>query len=282
MAHTSELYRDKYGTETVLLSEMHAALNKTPPPLSAMVITLNESANISACLESLAWVKEIVVVDAQSTDDTVTQAKKFTEKIHVRPWEGYAATKNFALSQCTQEWVLWIDADERVTPELREEITARLKTNPPEAGFAIPRLASFLGRWMRHGGWYPGHVLRLFRRDKGSFNDQQVHEQVTVNGQTAKLSNHLLHYTDPNLEHYLNKLNRYTTLAAEDLQHRGKRFHLWDLLFRSPWFFFRMYFLKAGFLDGMHGFVLACFSAMHVMAKYAKLWEIEKKEREMG
>jgi glycosyltransferase involved in cell wall biosynthesis len=279
MSRASEIYQDKFGTDTVLLSQMRAA-ETIPPPLSAIVITLNEEANITPCLESLQWAKEIVVVDAQSTDDTVVQAQKFTEKIFVRPWEGYAVAKSFALSQCAQDWVLWIDADERVTPELRDEILARLQNNPPEAGFYIPRLANFLGSWIRHGGWYPGYVLRLFRRDQASFSDQKVHEQVTVNGATGKLSNHLLHYTDPTLEHYLTKLNNYTSLSAEDLHRRGKKFNLFDLLFRPLWFFFRMYFLKAGFLDGMHGFVLACFSAVHVTAKYAKLWEMEKNERE--
>jgi hypothetical protein len=154
--------------------------------------------------------------------------------------------------------------------------------NPPEAGFYLPRLANFLGHWMLHGGWYPGYVLRLFRRDKAAFHDQKVHEQVTVTGQTGRLSNHLMHYTDPTLEHYLRKLNHYTSLSAEELYRRGKKFNLLDLLFRPLWFFFRMYFLKTGFLDGMHGFVLACFSAVHVAVKYAKLWEIEKKKREMG
>ena len=279
MARTPELYQDKYGTDTILLSQLRGAPELTPPSLSTIVITLNEATNIAACLESVKWAKEIIVVDAQSADDTVSQGKKFTDKVFVKPWEGYTAAKSFALSQCTQEWVLWIDADERVTPELRDEIIVKLNANPSEAGFYVPRLANFLGRWIRHGGWYPGYVLRLFRREQALFDrDQHVHEQVTVNGPTVKLSNHLLHYTDPNLEHYLNKLNRYTSLAAEELYRRGKRFHLWDLLFRPPWFFFRMYFLKVGFLDGVHGFVLACFSAVHVMAKYAKLWEMEKEE----
>jgi len=281
MAHASNIYQDKFGTDTVLLSELQPP-PATPAPVSALVITLNEAANIGACLESLSWAKEIIVVDAQSSDDTVSQAKKITGKVFVRPWEGYAKAKAYALSQCTQEWVLWIDADERVTPELRDEIIVKLKANPPETGFYIPRLANFLGAWIRHGGWYPGYVLRLFRRDKASFNDQKVHEYVTVNGSTGKLSNHLLHYTDPTLQHYLTKLNNYTSLAAEDLRHRGKKFNLLDLLFRPLWFFFRMYFLKAGFLDGMHGFVLTCFSAVHVTAKYAKLWEMEKNERESG
>jgi glycosyltransferase involved in cell wall biosynthesis len=283
MKRASEIYPDKLGTETVLLSQLQpSAAGSTPPPVSAIVITLNEAANIAGCLESLKWVKEIVVVDAQSTDDTVAQAKNFTDKIFVQPWEGYAITKAFALSHCTQDWVLWIDADERVTPELRDEILKRLQSNLPEAGFYVPRLANFLGHWMRHGGWYPGYVLRLFRRDRAAFGDQRVQEQITIKGPTGKLSSHLLHYADPTLEHYLTKLNNHTSLSAEELHRRGKKFNLLDLLFRPLWFFFRMYFLKAGFLDGIHGFVLASFSAVHMAAKYAKLWEMEKNERESG
>lgn len=275
MSPSSEIYPDKFGTDTVLLSELQPA-PATPAPVSALVITLNEAANISACLESLAWAKEIIVVDAHSSDDTVLQARKFTNKVFVRPWEGYAAAKDFALSQCTQEWVLWIDADERVTPELRDEIIATLNAKPSHTGFYLPRLANFVGRWIRHGGWYPGYVLRLFRRDQAAFDDQKVHEQVKVQGSTGKLAHDLLHFTDPTLEHYLTKLNTYTSLSAEELHQRGKKFNLLDLLFRPAWFFFRMFFVKAGFLDGMHGFVLACFSAVHVAAKYGKLWERER------
>lgn len=244
--------------------------------LSAIVITKNEAENIRECLASLQWVDEIVVVDAESVDATVTLAKEFTEKVFVRPWEGYAAAKNFALSQCTNEWVLWIDADERVPSELRDEMIVKLAINPAVNGFEIPRLANFLGKWMLHGGWYPGYVLRLFRLSTGRFNEKQVHEGVQVNGKIDRLHNHLVHYTDRNLQHYFEKFNRYTSLAAEELNRQGKRFHLWDLLFRPGWFFLRMYVFKAGFLDGLHGIILASLSAAYVFTKYAKLWEKQK------
>jgi glycosyltransferase involved in cell wall biosynthesis len=244
--------------------------------ISAIVITKNEAENIRECLASLQWVDEIVVVDAESTDDTTSQAKAFTGKVFVRRWEGYSAAKNFALSQCTNEWVLWIDADERVTPELREEILMTLAGNRDANGFEIPRLANFLGKWICHGGWYPGYVLRLFRRTAGRFNDRQVHEGVLVEGRIGRLNNHLLHYTDRSLQHYFEKFNRYTSLAAEELHRKGRRFYLWDLLLRPAWFFFRMYVLKTGFLDGLQGFILASLSAAYVFAKYAKLWETQK------
>jgi glycosyltransferase involved in cell wall biosynthesis len=249
---------------------------RNPQSISALVITKNEAENLRECLASLQWVDEIVVVDAESSDGTAALAKEFTDKIFVRRWEGFSAAKNFALSQCTGEWVLWIDADERITPELRDEIIATLAGNPRANGYEMPRLANFLGRWIRHGGWYPGYVLRLFRREAGRFNERQVHEGVQVAGEIGRLANYLLHYTDRNLQHYFEKLNRYTSLAAEELYHRGRRFHLWDLLSRPGWFFFRMYVLKAGFLDGVHGFILALLSASYVLTKYAKLWEKQK------
>jgi len=252
------------------------ANSQSAPSLSALVITKNEAENIRECLASLQWVDEIIVVDAESTDGTAALAREFTGRIFVRRWEGFSAAKNFALSQCAGDWILWIDADERVTPELRDEIIATLKKAPVVNGFELPRLANFLGKWIRHGGWYPGYVLRLFRREAGRFNDRPVHEGVQVDGKMGRLKNHLLHYTDPNLQHYFEKFNRYTSLAAEELHHHGRRFHLWDLLLRPLWFFFRMYVFRAGFLDGMHGFILAMLSAAYVCTKYAKLWEKQK------
>lgn len=244
--------------------------------LSAIVITKNEAHNLRDCLAALNWVHEIVVVDAESEDGTADIAAGLTDKVFVRPWEGYARAKNFALAQCTGDWVLWIDADERVTPELRDEICALLSAPPPCEGYEIPRLANFLGKWIMHGGWYPGHVLRLFRRDGASFNERAVHEGVQLKGKIGRLQNHLLHFTDPNLEHYFEKFNRYTSLAAEELWQQGRTARWWDLLLRPLWFFLRMYVFKTGFWDGMEGFILARLSAAYVFAKYAKLREREK------
>lgn len=253
-----------------------AVQNDSAARLSAIVITKNEGENIHECLASLHWVQEIVVVDAESQDNTVALAKEFTDKVFVRPWEGYAAAKQFALAQCTGDWVLWIDADERVTPELRQEICDLLTNAPACAGYELARLANFLGRWIMHGGWYPGYVLRLFRRENATFNNLKVHEGVELKGKIGRLQNHLLHYTDRDIRRYFDKFNRYTSLAAEELHRKGKRWQWWDLLFRPPWMFLRMYVFKTGFLDGIPGFILACFSAAYVFTKYAKLWEIEK------
>ncbi len=263
-------------TPAIATSDDRPALEEIKAPrLSAIVITKNEAHNLRECLSSLNWVQEIIVVDAESDDATAELGREFTDKVFVRPWQGYAPAKNFALAQCTGDWVLWIDADERVTPELREEICELLSKPPACEGYEIPRLANFLGKWIMHGGWYPGYVLRLFQREGARFNERTVHEGVTLKGKIGRLQNHLLHYTDPNLEHYLEKFNRYTSLAAKELQRQGRKFHGWDLLLRPGWFFLRMYVFKTGFLDGMAGFILARLSAAYVFTKYAKLWEIE-------
>ncbi len=250
------------------------------PRISAIIITKNEAHNLSECLATLNWVHEVVVVDAESEDGTGELAREFTDKVFVRKWEGFAAAKSFALAQATGEWILSIDADERVTPELREEICALLSAQPECEGYEVPRLANFLGKWIMHGGWYPGYVLRLFRRECGGFNYVAVHEAVQIKGKIGRLRHHLLHYTDPDIRHYFEKYNRYTSLAAEEMQRSGKRFRVWDLLFRPVWFFFRMYVLRTGFMDGLHGFILATFSAAYVFTKYAKLWELERTKSE--
>ena len=240
-----------------------------------IVITKNEEHNIVDCLESVRWANEVVVVDGGSHDKTVSLAIGYSQKVYVKPWEGYAAAKNFALQQCTGDWILWLDADERVTKELSKEIQAVLGQGITDTvGFEVSRKAYFLGRWIKHCGWYPGYVLRLFRRGLGQWSDKKVHEHLEIDGKTGRLLADLLHYTDPNLEHYFDKFNRYTTLAAEDLTARGERFRLSQLTVRPAWVFLRMYFLKLGFLDGVQGFILCVLSSCYVFTKYAKLWEL--------
>ncbi|HWP82556.1 MAG TPA: glycosyltransferase family 2 protein [Bacteroidota bacterium] len=240
------------------------------------MLTKNEERNIVECLQSVRWAKQIILVDAKSTDQTVKLAKRFTKDIFVRPWDGFGEAKNFALSKVKNEWVLWLDADERVTDELRNEIERLVSEKlSPYVAYDIPRKAIFLGKWIRHCGWYPGRVIRLFRRGYGSFTTSKVHEQLVVRGSIGHLNGDLLHYTDPNLEHYFQKFNRYTSLAAEELDDRGRQFHVYDILLRPAWTFFRMYFLKRGFFDGFQGFVLCVLSSCYVFTKYAKLWELK-------
>ena len=240
--------------------------------LSVLVITRNEAHGIVDCLRSVAWADEIVVVDSGSDDGTPELARQFTDKVFVVPWQGYSANKNFALAQTTGEWVLWVDADERVPQELAEEIQETLAKGPKVDGYEIPRLAFFMGRWIRHGGWYPAPVLRLFRRACGRFSDDAVHEGVVLQGARGRLKHHLLHYTDLTLEHYLHKLNVYTTLSARTQLAQGRSAGLGHMVGLPLHTFVKMYLLKGGFLDGIQGLMLALLSAGHTFVKYAKIW----------
>lgn len=245
--------------------------------LSVIIITLNEEQNIAECLASVSWADEIIIVDAQSADTTVELAKRFTQKVFVREWKGYGASKTFALEQATHPWVFWLDADERVTPELAKEIQAIVHSGSDKHnGFEVARRAFFIGKWIKHCGWYPGYVIRLFRKESVRFTTTNVHEKVECAGSIGKLRNDLLHFTDDNLFHYYAKFNRYTSLAAKDVRKGGRRFSLYDLLVRPPFLFFKMYIIRRGFLDGRHGLVLSLLSAAYVFTKYAKLWELQQ------
>ncbi len=243
--------------------------------LSVILITRNEAANIRACLESVAWADEIIVVDSGSTDDTVAIAREFTPHVHVHDWPGFGAQKNRALDYATGEWVFSIDADERVTPELRAEIEAAMDM-PRADAYEMPRLSSFCGRFMRHSGWHPDYVLRLFRRGKGRFSDALVHESVQTQGSTARLRRHLLHYSYRDLDDVLSKLNSYSSAASAMLQRRGKRGGLTQAVLHGLWAFIRTYFLRAGFLDGREGFMLAVMNAENSYYRYIKLWLKQK------
>ncbi len=248
--------------------------HRGPGSLSVILITKNEEKNVEKCLSSVQWADEIVVVDAGSTDSTVKRARKFTKNVFVRPWAGYGAAKNFALQQSKSEWVFWIDADERVTDSLQREIKAAIgKGADTLVGYSVPRKANFLGRWILHCGWYPGRVVRLFKRGNARFTESRVHERLVVDGKVGELASDLLHFTDPTLNGYFDKFNKYTTLASEELAENRQTFGLGQITIRPLWMFFRMYVLKRGFLDGIQGFILCVLSACYVFTKYAKLWE---------
>jgi glycosyltransferase involved in cell wall biosynthesis len=249
--------------------------------LSAIVITKNEERNIRECLESIKWTNEIVIVDAGSTDRTVEIAKEYTRNIYERPWDGYGAAKNYGLSQCTGDWVLSLDADERVTQELQKEILSAISSAGQQtAALSMPRRANFLGAWIDHCGWYPGRITRVFRRSAGRFSDEKVHERLEIQGMIIPLQSDLLHYTDPDLRHYFEKFNKYTSLAAEELTEHKKEFSLFKLVVNPFWVFVKMYFFRLGFLDGIPGLILCVLSANYVFTKYAKLWEYSvQKER---
>lgn len=241
--------------------------------LSVTIITKNEEERIRACLESIAWAQEIVVVDAESTDRTVEIARTFTPKIFVRPWSGFADQKNFALAQATQPWILSLDADEQVTPELRGEIQAILEADGPFDGYYLPRKSFFLGRWIRYGTWFPDYQLRLFRRGWGIFRPVSVHEAVEVKGRLGHLAAPLLHFSYESIGDFVERSNLYSTLAAQDLIRQGQRVSWLDLTFRPLGRFCSMYFLHRGFLDGSHGFLLAVLYSYYVFLRSAKVWE---------
>ncbi|OGS98070.1 MAG: glycosyl transferase family 2 [Gallionellales bacterium RIFCSPLOWO2_12_FULL_59_22] len=239
--------------------------------LSVILIAKNEAANLRACLEAVAWADEIVVVDSGSTDGTLDIAREFTGKVYVHAeWPGFGKQKNRALDYASGDWVLSLDADERVTPELRAEIEAVL-ASPQASGYEIPRLSSFCGRFMRHSGWYPDYVLRLFRRGSGRFDDAPVHEAVRLEGKAARLKTPLLHYSYRDFDDVLDKLNRYSSAAAAVQEQRGKRGGLATAVGHGLWSFIRTYFLRAGFLDGREGFMLAVLNAEHSYYRYLKL-----------
>jgi glycosyltransferase involved in cell wall biosynthesis len=241
--------------------------------ISVTIITRNEEEGIQECLESVAWAQEIVVVDAESTDRTVEMAQKFTARVFMRPWAGFAAQKNFALAQVTQPWVLSLDADERVTPRLRGQIEAILALDGPLDGYYLPRKNFFRGRWIRHGTWFPDYQLRLFRRSLGTFQRVSVHESVQVKGRLGYLQAPLLHFSYQGIEDFVRRSQLYSTLAAQDLGRRGKRISGLQLFLAPLGRFCSMYFLHRGFLDGSDGFLLAVLYSYYVFLRSAKAWE---------
>jgi len=244
--------------------------------LSVTIIAWNEEERLRACLESVAWAEEILVIDAESTDKTVQVAREFTDRIWVRPWPGFAEQKNFGLDQATCEWVLSLDADERVTPELRERIRRIVRANGPGDGYSIPRKNIFWGAWVRHGGLYPDYQLRLFRRTAGRFVDSAVHESVVVEGHVERLAEPLLHHSYRGLDDFVARSNRYSALAARDIVARGGRAGVLDLALRPLGRFLSMYVARGGFLDGWRGFVLAVLYANYVFLRVAKTWEARR------
>jgi len=246
--------------------------------LSVVVITKNEEHNIVRCLDSVKWAEEIILIDSNSTDRTLEIARSYGAKVCSQPWRGYGYAKREGVNQAMGTWILSIDADEEVSPELAAEIKGILSKTTPYAGFYIPRKTNFLGRWIRHSGWYPDLVLRLFLKAKGNFNNVIVHEKVLLEGKTGHLMGELRHYSYPSLEHYLDKFNRYTTLGAEEAHRNGKRPSWFDIVVRPPVSFFKHYISRQGFRDGIEGFIISVMSAIAVLVKYAKLRDITKKE----
>lgn len=238
--------------------------------LSVILITKNEASNIRACIESVAWAEEIIVVDSGSTDGTADICRELGARVYVHDWPGFGAQKNRALSYATHEWIFSIDADERVTPDLRSQLIKAME-NGNEDGYFVPRLSQFCGRFIRHSGWYPDYVLRLFRRTKGRFSDDMVHEKVILEGAVGRLSSPLLHYSYATGEDVKRKVEQYSSASAQQMFDRGKAASQLDAPVRGAWAFFRTYCLRWGFLDGVAGFNIARMNARTTYRKYRKL-----------
>jgi glycosyltransferase involved in cell wall biosynthesis len=242
--------------------------------LTVTVITRDEAANIAAALESVRWADEIIVVDSESTDDTVAIARRYTDHVIVRPWPGYVAQKNFAASRASHDWILSIDADERVSPDLMEEIRATLLADPAVAGFRIPRVTFHFGRWIRSTDWYPDYQLRLYHRHRAEWAGRHVHESVRARGPVMRLRGEIQHYAYRDLAHHLQTMDRYTTLAARQMFEDGRRAGWTDILVTPRLTFFRNYILRGGFRDGLAGLVISVMNSYYVALKFAKLWEL--------
>lgn len=249
------------------------------PGLSAIIITKNEAANIGDCLDSVAFCDERIIVDSGSNDDTVAIARAKGARVETRAFEGYGAQKSYTLSLAQGEWVLSLDADERVSDALRGEIRAAIARGEAD-GYEMPRLSTFCGRAMRHSGWYPDYVLRLFRKNKGRFSDDIVHEHVVCDGRVARLKEPLLHFPVMRLEDALSRMDRYSTAGAEALVASGKSISFMSGIAHGLYTFMRTYFLRAGFLDGREGFLLAVANAEGTYYRYMKAWFMARRANE--
>jgi len=244
--------------------------------ISVAIITLNEEANIRRCLESVRWADEIVLVDSGSTDDTLKICKEYGCLVFNHEWEGYARQKNFAIGMVTGDWVLSLDADEEVPPELAMEIRSALKGDSD--AYSMPRSNLFLGRWMRHGGWYPDRQLRLFKRGTGSFAEVPLHEHIAMQegSKVGSLRNPLRHYTYPTVCDFIARADSYTTIEA---QAGNRKPSVIGLLTAFPLKFAETYLYKGGWRDGTHGLLAALLVSCRVLLRQAKLWEAKRNER---
>ena len=250
------------------------------PSLACVVITKNEEANIRDCLGSIRWADELIVVDAESRDRTAELARTSGAKVWVRPWPGFGLQKNFGMAQASSDWILILDADERLTEELRGEIKACLDgwTSGAPVAYRIPRRNFFYGAWVRGGGVYPDYQVRLFRRGLAQYNDVAVHENLIVDGEIGTLVGHLDHYTERRIQDHFKKFGLYTTLAAQEKAKTVRTVGWIDLVFRPLVVWVKTHVLKQGFHDGVRGLIVCVFASMYTFVKYAKLWDATRQD----
>ena len=245
------------------------------PRLSVTLIAKNEAADIGAALASVSWADEIVVVDSESTDETVAIARQYTDRVVVRAWTGYIDQKNHAATLASHDWILSLDADERVTETLAAEIRSTLAA-PAHAAYRIPRVTWHFGRWIRTTDWYPDYQVRLYDRRAAHWTGKYVHEAVTVNGTVGRLRGELQHYAYRDIADHLETMDRYTTYAAQQLYESGRRAGVLQIAGHPPLAFLRNYIAKGGMRDGTAGFVISAMNAYYVFLKLAKLWELQR------
>ncbi|KPC52022.1 glycosyltransferase family 2 protein [Amantichitinum ursilacus] len=249
------------------------------PTLGVALITKNAAAHLAPCLQAVAWADRIVVLDSGSTDATLEIARAHGAEVHINAqWPGFGPQKNRVLALLDTDWILAIDADEVVSPQLAASVQQRV-ANTTTAGdvYSLSRLSNYCGRWMKHSGWYPDHVARLFRRGSAHYSDDLIHERLVYSGPAPALAGELLHYSFDNLDQVLDKVNRYSAAGAEQRLQRGQRASLGKAVFKGFWTFVRTYFFKAGFLDGREGFILAVSNAEGAYYRYLKLMYLQER-----
>jgi len=257
-------------------------MNRLAPTISIAIIARDEAHSMEACLRSIAWANEIVVLDSGSTDDTVAICRAFGATVESTDWPGYGAQKNRAIARCSGDWILSLDADEQVSEALRAEIEQAVAAPGDAAGFRMPRRSSYCGRQICHSGWWPDYVTRLFRRGRARFSDDLVHERLIVDGSVGTLRSPLMHEAYVDLEEVLDKVNRYSTAGARRMLSAGRKATLRSAVGHGAWAFFRTYVLRVGFLDGREGFMLAVSNAEGTYYRYLKLMLLDRAGRSEG
>jgi len=249
-------------------------------PLSFAIITKNEEENLPGCLASVDFASEVIVVDSGSVDATVEIARKFGAKVYSELWQGYGRQKQFAIERCSQPWIFVLDADERVTPELMQEIHQAVTGAHSFFAFSVPRKNIFCGRWLKHAGWWPDRVVRLFKRGSARMSDRLVHEALLVDGAVSCLRFPLLHLTNRNLAQTLDKINTYSSAGADELRKRGATASVGTAFLHMVWAFFHNYLFRLGLLDGGPGLIQSMTDAVNTLFKYLKLWEMRQESSE--
>jgi len=252
-----------------------------PPRISAAIICKDEADHIEACLRSVAWCDEVIVVDSGSRDGTVEKAQRYATRVVDHAWEGFVAQKNFALDLASGDWIFCLDADERCTPELRDAIRREIAMPGDAVGFEVRRHTFYLGRWINHGGWYPDRKLRVVRRARGRWGGTDPHDRLAADGPVRRIEADLEHYTYHDFAEQLESVQQFSEVVSTEWMREGRRFSLALAIVHPPVKFFECWLWKLGFLDGWPGFVIAATSAFYVLAKHVKLWERSRGARNL-